>query len=126
MNVSKSAYALINVALMLPALLLCTAGVLFLAFGIEGANRFLETLMATTPGKLLLSPFVVLGGPVVVVALNIWKVCHVSAERIDDEIVIALSIKRIFGHLLCVGVGTLLTILLLSYAFVENFRVVAR
>ena len=67
-----------------------------------------------------------LGGPILVVAMNIWKVCHVSAERIDDELVIALSIKRIFGNLLCVGVGTLLTILLLSYAFAENFRIVAR
>ncbi len=126
MNISKNTAAMINVVLLLPALLLCTAGVLFLTFGIEGANRFLEAVTATAVGRLLLSPGVVLGGPIVVVALNIWKVCHVSAERIDDELVIALSIKRIFGNLLCVGVGALLTILLLSYAFVENFRVVAR
>ena len=126
MNIPKLANAMINFALLLPAVLLCSAGILYLAFRLEGTDKRLEMLMATTPGKFLFSPFVVLGGPIVVVLLNVHELCHISAERIDDELVIALSIKRLIGGFLCVGLGALLTLMLLSYAFVENFKIVAR
>ena len=64
---------LISLALMLPALFLSTAGILHVAFGIEAANRALEAMLAHTEFQLLLSPVVVLGGPLVAFALNAWK-----------------------------------------------------
>jgi hypothetical protein len=126
MNSLINKVAIISLALLFPALFLSTAGILYLAFEMEGANKSLEMCLSNPAGKLLLSPFVVLGGPVLVVILNAWKMCHLSAETINDEFVIALSIKRMIGNLFFVLVGSALILLLLSYTFVENFRIVAR
>lgn len=126
MNTPKRIYAITNLALLFPALFLSASGCLYSAFGMEGANKLLEACLSNLAGKVLLSPFVVLGGPVLVVLLNTWKICHLSAETINDELVIALSIKRLLINLLFVGVATALILLLLSYAFVENFKIVAR
>jgi hypothetical protein len=126
MNSLKSKAGIISVAFLLPALILMVSGTLYLAFGIEGANKFLGVCLSNPAGRLLFSPVLVLGGPGLVVMLNIWTVCHLSAESIHDEIVIALSIKRVFSNLACAGVAGVLIVLLLSYAFVENFQIVAR
>ena len=117
---------LLSLALMLPALFLSTAGILYAAFGVEAANRALEALLAQTGFKLMLSPVVVLGGPLVAFALNAWQVFHVSADVVNEEFVIAFSVKRMFGHLLCLGLAGGLLLLLVAYAFVENFKIVAR
>jgi hypothetical protein len=117
---------LISLALMLPALFLSTAGIVYAAFGIEAANRALEAMLAQTAFKLLLSPVLVLGGPLVAFALNAWKVFHVSADVVNEEFVIAFSVKRLFGHLLYLALAGGLLLLLVCYAFVENFKIVAR
>ena len=117
---------LISLALMLPALFLSTSGILYVAFGIEGENRALDAMLSHTVFKLLLSPVVVLGGPLVAFALNAWKVFHVSADVVNEEFVIALSVKRLFGHLLCLALAGGLLLLLVCYAFVEEFKIVAR
>ena len=126
MNLLKERLGPISLALMLPALFLSTAGVLFVAFGVEAANRLLDAMMALTLFKLLLSPVVVMGGPLVAFALNAWKISHLSADVVNEEFVIALSVKRLFGHLLCMAVAGGLMLLLMAYAFVENFQIVAR
>ena len=117
---------LISLALMLPALFLSTAGILYAAFGIDGANQLLEAMLAQTVFKLLLSPVVVLGGPLVAFALNAWKVFHVSADVVNEEFVIAFSVKWLFGHLACLALAGGLLLLLVCYAFVEHFKIVAR
>ena len=96
------------------------------AFGIEGANRLLDAMLAHVVFKLLLSPVVVLGGPLVAFALNAWQVFHVSADVVNEEFVIAFSVRRLFGHLVCLALAGGLLLLLLCYAFVENFKIVAR
>ena len=126
MNLLQRKPGLISLALMLPALFLSTAGILYVAFGIEAANHALETILAQTVFKPLLSPVVVLGGPLAAFALNAWKVLHVSADVVNEEFVIALSVKRLFGHLLWLALAAGLLLLLACYAFVENFKIVAR
>jgi hypothetical protein len=126
LSAPKNRLGLVSLALLLPALFFSTAGVLYLAFSMEGANRLLDALLGHTVFKLLLSPLVVLGGPLVAFALNAWKVFHVSADMVNEEFVIAFSVKRLFGHLVCLGLAGGLLLLLLTYAFVENFRIVAR
>ena len=116
---------LISLALMLPALFLSTAGILS-AFGVEAANHVLEAMLTQTLFKLLLSPVVALGGPLVAFALNAWKVLHVSADVVNEEFVIAFSVKRLLGHLVCLALAGGLLLLLVCYAFVENFKIVAR
>ena len=112
--------------LLLPALFFSASGILYVAFGVEGANRLLDTMMAHAVFKLILSPVVVLGGPLAAFALNAWKVFHLSADIVNDELVIALSVKRMSGHLLWLSLAGGLILLLVAYAFVENFMIVAR
>ena len=126
MNSKGKNIAIISVILLLPALFLATTGILFAAFHIEAANRLLESLMGHGVTRLLLSPFSVVGGPLVAFALNAWRIFHLSADIVNEEFVVALSVKRLFGHLLCLVLAGGLMLLLLAYAFVENFQIVAR
>src|SRR6266566_1601400 len=126
MNAPKNRPGLISLVLIIPALFFTTAGILYLAFGIDAANRLLEAMLAQTVFKLLLSPVVVLGGPLVAFALNAWKVFHVSADVVNEEFVVAFSVKRLFGHLVCLVLAGGLLLLLVCYAFAENFKIVAR
>jgi len=126
LNAPKNKHGLISLVLIIPALFFTTAGMLYLAFGIDAANRLLDAMLAHTLFKLLLSPVVVLGGSLVAFALNAWQVFHVSADVVNEEFVIALSVRRLFGHLVCLALAGGLLLLLLCYAFVENFKIVAR
>lgn len=117
---------IVSAALLVPALFLSATGILYVACNIEAANRLIEAMMAHTVFKLLLSPVVVLGGPLVTFALNAWKIVHLSADIVNEEFVIALSVKRLFGHLLFLALSGGLMLLLATHAFVENFRIVAR
>lgn len=126
MNAPKNRPGLISLVLIIPALFFTTAGILYLAFGIDAANRLLDAMLAHAVFKLLLSPVVVLGGPLVAFALNAWKVFHVSADMVNEEFVIAFSVKRLLGHLVCLALAGGLLLLLVCYAFVENFKIVAR
>src|SRR5881628_3885505 len=126
MHIMQRKLGLISLVLLLPALFLSVVGILYAAFGLEAANRLLEAMLAQTVFKLLLSPVVVLGGPLVAFALNAWKVVHVSADVVNEEFVIALSVKRLFGHLLCLMLASGLLLLLVCYAFVENFKIMPR
>ena len=126
MNAPKNRLGLISLVLIIPALFFTTAGMLSLAFGIAAANRLLDAMLAQAVFKLLLSPVVVLGGPLVAFALNAWKVFHVSADVVNEEFVVALSVKRLFGHLVCLVLAGGLLLLLVCYAFAENFKIVAR
>ena len=126
MNSKGKTIAIISAILLLPALFLATSGILLVAFRIDAANHLLESLMGHTATRLLLSPLVVLGGPLVAFALNAWRIFHLSADVVNEEFVIALSVKRLFSHLLCLVLAGGLMLLLLAYAFVENFQIVAR
>ena len=126
MNSPQRGLGMISTVLMLPALFFSAAGILYLAFGLEAANRLLDALLARPVFSLLLSPAVVLGGPLVAFALNAWKVFHVSADVVNEEFVIAFSVKRLVGHLVWLVLAGGLLLLLLAYAFVENFKIVAR
>ena len=126
MHLPQRKLGLVSLALMLPALFLSTSGVLYVVCGLETANRLVETMLAHVMFKILLSPVVVVGGALVAFALNAWKVFHVSADVVNEEFVIAFSVKRLFGHLLCLALAGGLLMLLVCYAFVENFKIVAR
>ena len=126
MNSLRIRPGLVSVVLLLPALFFSAAGILYVAFGVEAANRLLDTMMAHAAFKLLLSPAVVLGGPLAAFGLNAWRVFHLSADIVNDEFVIALSVKRMVDHLLWLALAGGLMLLLVAYAFVENFVIVAR
>ena len=126
MDLLQRKLGLISLGLMLPALFLSTSGILYVAFGLDAANRLLEAMLAHVMFKILLSPVVSLGGALVAFFLNAWKVFHVSADVVNEEFVIAFSVKRLFGHLLCLALAGGLSLLLMAYGFVENFKIVTR
>ena len=126
MNSLKNRPGIVSLVLLLPALFFSAAGILQVAFGVEAANRLLDTMMAHASFKLLLSPAVVLGGPLAAFGLNAWRVFHLSADIVNDEFVIALSVKRVAGHLFWLALAGGLILLLVAYAVVENFAIVAR
>ena len=111
---------------MLPALFFCIVGILIVACGLESVHRLFDQLMPYPVFRLMVSPVIVLGGPLVVFALNAWEVFHLSADMVNEEFVIAFSVKPLFGHLVCLALADSLMLLLLAYAFVENFKIVAR
>ena len=126
MNSLKIKPELVSLILILPALFFSALGILYFGFGVEGANRLLDTMMAHAVFKLILSPVIVLGGPVAAFGLNAWRVFHLSADIVNDEFVIALSVKRVTGHLFWLALAGGLILLLVAYAFVENFMIVGR
>ncbi len=112
--------------LTLPALVFCSAGVLSWLFEMPAANQFLAVALGTTAGKILFSPVLILGGPIVCLALNLWRICRIRVGAEGESLVVSLSLTKAIGPLIFAMVGLLLISLLLSYAFVENFRIVAR
>ena len=126
MNSLRNRFGIVSLVLLLPALFFSAAGILQVAFGVEAGNRLLDAMMAHAVFKVLFSPPIVLGGPLAAFALNGWKVFHLSADVVNDEFVIAFSVKRMVDHLLWLALAGGLMLLLVAYAFVENFVIVAR
>jgi hypothetical protein len=116
----------ISLFLVLPALLLCVCGVLYTAFGLESANNFLGSILPTSVGKVLLSPVSVLGGVFAALALNLWAACRVRVGVDTGTVYVTFYVARALRHLIFAAFAMLLAALLLAYAFVENFSIVAR
>jgi hypothetical protein len=115
-----------SLLLTLPALVFCTTGLLRLAFGLSRANEALEDLLKWPLGKLLLSPVAVFGGLVLVIAWHVLRACRLTADVYDGQFTVAASLKLVRSHLVPLGLALLLMVLLLTYALIENFRLVAR
>ena len=124
MNATK--IILLSFVITLPALLLSTCGFLFLGFGIQSANDLIGAVAANPVGKILFSPGVVLGGPLVSLGLNLSRICRISAGYENSALFICFWIARSARHFIPAFVSALLLIALLSYAFLENFRIIAR
>lgn len=122
----RNLLVLLNTLLLLPALILCGSGILYLAFGLESANEFLESLLKHGWGQVFLSPLVVLGGPCLSFAINVGRVCRIRFAAEDRAVIVSLCVERTLSQiafaLLSMGLGTLL----LFYLFVENFQIVPR
>jgi len=112
--------------LVLPALLLCVCGVLYTVFELDGANKFLGSILFTPMGKVLLSPVTILGGVFVSLALNLWAACRVRIGADAGTVYVTFYVARTLRHLIFAALAMLLGTLVLLYAFVENFSIVAR
>jgi hypothetical protein len=125
-SLSSTRITVISAFLILPALLLTICGVLYSAFGLDGANNLLGSILPTPIGKVFLSGGIVLGGVFITLALNLWAICQVHIGADTGRIYITFYVARIFRHLIFAAFAMLLAVLLLAYAFVENFSIVAR
>ncbi len=117
---------LVNLLLLVPALFLVSAGLAYLISRIEAINDLLGLIMATTPGRLLLSPVAVLGGPLLVLVLNVPQLCRLEIRPEGGCLRFSLLLQKATLRLIAVAIASLLITLLLAYAFAENFKVLPR
>jgi hypothetical protein len=112
--------------LILPAVVFAAQGILFLGFGLDGVNDWFGRTYRTSIGKILFSPVLVIGGPLLCLGLQLFKMCRVRLQNEDGMIDLSLSITGSASTFLLVGLCVMLFDLLLIYAFVENFVVLPR
>ena len=112
--------------LILPALFLCTCGILFSAFGVTSANDLLDSILGIPVGRLLLSPVAVLGGVLTSLALSLWALCRVRVGLDTGTLYVTFYIARALPNLILAAFAMMLATLLSLYAFVENFSVIQR
>jgi fumarate reductase subunit D len=115
-----------SAVLMLPALVLVTCGVLYNAFDLEALNDRLGAFCQTPLEEVFLSPILVLGGVAASLALNLWAACRMHVGLDTGTVYVTFWIARTVRHLIFLGVALLLLATLLTYGFVENFRIVPR
>jgi len=116
----------VNFVLIAPAMFLIGTGILYLAFRMQAANELLDMLMATSAGRILFSPVVVFGGPMLVLVLNVPRLCRIEMRSANHAVCFSLSLKKSVAALVSTGLASLLIGLLLAYAFVENLQIIHR
>src|SRR2546427_2113207 len=98
MTTKKSELSIINVILLTPAAVFCSAGILYLIFGLQSANQLLDSAMKTWAGQILFSPIVVVGGPLLSIALGCWSTCRVRIAKQTQSVVLSFSIATWVGR----------------------------
>src|SRR5258708_35209582 len=81
------------------AVVLFSLGILSSGFRVDAVNHWLDTLLKQPLGAAVFSPFVVLGGPALVVLFNLKKVLKFHARSESGEFVVILSLKQLGGNL---------------------------
>lgn len=125
-SIPTGSLAVLGALLLLPALFLCSCGALFLAFHLTGANDLIASILATTAGRIVLSPVVVLGGVLLSLILSAWALCRVRIGLDERAVYLTFWVARSPRLLILSAFAGLLMALLAAYGFVENFRIVAR
>lgn len=123
---SKKSWLVLSFLLVLPALVFVTAGLLSLIFGMAAANHFVDAVLGRPFLGWFFSPALVLGGPAAVVVLQARRLCGWSVQKQENGVSVSLTVHYIFRSWLALLAGVMLLVLLLGYAFVENFQIVQR
>jgi hypothetical protein len=116
--------ALLGLVLIAPALLLVVTGVLQSAGVLSDSQGRSLADQATGLLRGLYHPAVILGGLLLAFALNIRPLLRVDLKRQPQAIVGTVTVRGRLWNLVSVGLALGLLGAILTYAFVENFRVV--
>lgn len=116
--------ALLGLLLIAPALLLVVTGVLQSAgvLSDDAAGGLVNPATGVLRG--LFHPAVILGGLLLAFALNLRPVLRVDLERRPQAIVGTVTVRGRLWNLVSAGFALALLGAILSYAFVENFKLV--
>jgi hypothetical protein len=79
-----------------------------------------------TASQAALLAVLILRGPLLAVYWNLYQICRARFGSAEDRIELSFEVKRLMSNLLPAFAGGILLFLLLSYAFVENFKIVPR
>jgi len=97
-----------------------------MAFDLDAINKLLEQALQNPFGKILFSPFVVLGGPLLCYLIHIRSVFSIRLENRPGAIGVSFSLLGKLHSFLLIGFSLGLLALLVSYVFVENFVILPR
>lgn len=124
--VKKSSFWL-GLAALLPALLIVVPGLLQSLLGITAPNDALDYFLKQYQYLgLVIHPVLVLGGLLLAGMLNLPPALELHWQRQPEGLAGMLTLKPGFLHWALVLASLLLLTVILGYAFVENFQVVAR
>ena len=116
--------AIMGLVLDIPALIIVTLGVSQAFLGETEMHKVIYSIL--TPESIILHPVLVLGGMLIAIGLNTIPVFKIRLEPQQGSLVttIITDWKSLNTAILTLSLFLLGNILL--YAFVENFRIVAR
>lgn len=114
--------AMIGFLFALPPLFFVTAAVLKYGLGIGFIFDPLASFLAD-PERLrlfnIISPILFLGGLIMAIALNLYPLLHFN--RRTEDAVLTLTLHARTWNMLVVATSTVLLMVLVVYAFLENF-----
>jgi hypothetical protein len=117
--------ALFGLIFCLPALLLCTAGVLQTLFGVPDPLASLEnTFRNVGVIPLLLHPIPLLAGLLAAGALNLARVLGISTS--EGELIVRIRIRERMANFAIVLMSGSLLLVILAYSVTENFTITPR
>jgi hypothetical protein len=122
LNLHNKSSLWVSLIALIPALLLVIPGIIQSGLGYFGPNDALEAMFAKAPAlEILLSPVLLLGGLLLAFVLNLTPAVKLHVERQPDGLTSVITFKPVLLHWILVGISLLLVVIILVYAFFENF-----
>ena len=115
--------ALLGLVGTVPALIIVLGGFWQVMFG---KPNIWETLFHLTAQSLIIHPVLVLGGLFLAIVFNIAPILSVKFQPSQDSISATVKVRWRLLNVAVFMLSSFLLCLILMYAFVENFRIVAR
>ena len=124
-----SRVAVIGLVFMSPALLFLLAALLKYGMGVGLLFDSVERLVSD-PSRLrvfnIVSPALFLGGTTVALVLNVLAVSHVELHWQEKSLVSTISIQGKALNFALIGAATLVLVVSVLYAFLENYSILSR
>ena len=109
----------LSLLFLLPALLLVIPGLLFNLTGVD-LPRQLGNLVGPMLKPWIDNPWIVLGGLVVVLAINILAVANIKVESIGEAVRLTFDVKKRIANLILLALALFLGVSIFGYLLAEN------
>ncbi len=119
MRQHHNSIALSGILLLLPALTLCTLGILF-SLGMTTAGTLLDKLGWFT------HPAIIIGGIATAFLLNLWSVMNRAAHADQSPFSITVIVRKRYSNLIILLLSFLLLAIIFLYLMAENLQIFAR
>ena len=111
--------ATLGVILCLPAIIICSGGLLYSGLGLSGLNDLIDNSFL----KIAIHPLVILGGMALAAILNLFAVF--SLRHDGGALIARLQLKDRTFNLVLLGMVVLLTGFIMLYLIAENLQLFA-
>ena len=119
--------AIAGFILSIPALLIVSAGLLQIFFGLRQVNDTLDQILLNFPSlNLIIHPVVIIGGLIVSIGLNAFPVIRLKMQSQAGALVATITAHLKASNIATALLSSFLFAAIACYAFGENFRIVAK